>query len=954
MSRRSLVRRVVGAVGWPLRQIAGARLRTKLALALSVAALLPMLVVASLASGVVLGSLDRGLQGDVERQLDVGLNLTLRAVERLGADAVQLGDDESLAAAVADSSTAVHAVLAKAGPHLPSALVQVFSADGRVVTGEVIGGDEARFSELAVDAAGPAVQQALAWSRRVTLELSPKGVVVRAAAPIVTPGLELAGAVVLSVPLDGAFADGIKGALGVDVLIGSLNAGVTTSTVRDRDGRRLSALQVPPGVLQQVRERRHPVVTVAIAGREHAVAWTALEDDRGRAVGLFAVAIDRRSLTRAQQVAFRSLAIGVAVALVFALGLSALLTRRVGRPIATLHRGAVAIARGELEHVIDVPAGDEIGDLAMAFKHMTSALKVNQQRLAARMREMVALHDAGRAMSSVIDLDQVSGKIVESIARVFDARVCALFAVAPGLRADEPRVTVAAARVRRSEPGASLGGGDEVDAGALTPVATQVARLRATLRIDDAEADPRRRDAAMAAGIDGSLMATPLERKGVVVGVLVLGRPRTSRPFLEADANLLATFADQAGAAIENARLYAQVRDASEELEGKVRLRTAELTAINGELGRALGDLRNTQAQLVLSERMAGLGLLVAGVAHEINSPSAAIRGAVEGMTAAIAHLAQPMGELVAAVPDPAARRALFARIEASARQLAGERMPTGPGVRRAARELRAHLAPVLGDAATELGNRLADAGAQPAGVTALLAAAPAAAAEATLVYLVEYADVHRSSLIIADAIVRIQRIVGALKTYSHLDEEPTRVGADVHEGIETTLTLLGYAVRDITLVRRFAPLPAVPIFVDELNQVWTNLIQNAVQACGERGTITIETEVAPAPAEVGVAGFAPTPGEPAAGAVDGVVVRIVDDGPGVPAEVLPRIFEPFFTTKPKGEGTGLGLGIVAQIVAKHGGRVWCESGPGRTAFSVWLPRQVPPPAAAAAPGGSA
>ena len=86
------------------------------------------------------------------------------------------------------------------------------------------------------------------------------------------------------------------------------------------------------------------------------MAWTALEDDRGRAVGLFAVAIDRRSLSQAQRVAFRSLAIGAAVAVAFAFVLAAALTRRVGRPIATLHRGAIAIARGELDQVIDVPA----------------------------------------------------------------------------------------------------------------------------------------------------------------------------------------------------------------------------------------------------------------------------------------------------------------------------------------------------------------------------------------------------------------------------------------------------------------------------------------------------------------------------------------------------------------------------------------------------------------------
>jgi signal transduction histidine kinase len=244
--------------------------------------------------------------------------------------------------------------------------------------------------------------------------------------------------------------------------------------------------------------------------------------------------------------------------------------------------------------------------------------------------------------------------------------------------------------------------------------------------------------------------------------------------------------------------------------------------------------------------------------------------------------------------------------------------MPTGAAVRRATRDLRATLTPLVGAAANDLGARLAEAGGDAAMVAAVVAVAPPAALLPALTYLVEHVDVHRGSLVIANAIARIQRIVGALKTYSHLDEEPTRVAADVHEGIETTLTLMGYSLRDITVVRHFAELPAVPIFVDELNQVWTNLIQNAVQACAGKGTITIESELARDPAAV--------------------VVRIVDDGPGVPPDILPRIFEPFFTTKPKGEGTGLGLGIVAQIVAKHGGTVSCESVPGRTSFVVSLP----------------
>jgi signal transduction histidine kinase len=429
--------------------------------------------------------------------------------------------------------------------------------------------------------------------------------------------------------------------------------------------------------------------------------------------------------------------------------------------------------------------------------------------------------------------------------------------------------------------------------------------------------------AARAAGIDGTLVAAPLERKGAVVGVIVVGRPAGERSFTEADSNLLATFADQAAAAIENARLYAQVVGASEELERKVRLRTAELTSINVELGKTLADLKETQSQLILSERLAGLGLLVAGVAHEINSPSAAIRGSIEVTGEVAARLTRHMRDL-AGIPLLAEQRAaLTSWIELHGVELAGRRLPTGSAVRRAARAIRAKLDEASIPYAADLARDLSEIGMEDdtvGPVIEILRAGPPELPHSAVGYLVEYVHLHRNVATIQSAIARIQRIVGALKTYSHLDQSAMLVEADIHEGIETTLVILDYSLRGITVSRSYGEVPRVPIYLDELNQVWTNLIQNAVQALEGHGTIAIETAVEDR------------------GERSGVIVRVVDDGPGVPADVMPRIFEPFFTTKAKGEGTGLGLGIVKRILDKHGGDITCQSEPGRTCFSVWIP----------------
>src|SRR6185369_2928550 len=180
--------------------------------------------------------------------------------------------------------------------------------------------------------------------------------------------------------------------------------------------------------------------------------------------------------------------------------------------------------------------------------------------------------------------------------------------------------------------------------------------------------------------------------------------------------------------------------------------------------------------------------------------------------------------------------------------------------------------------------------------------------------YLRELAFLARTAGTIRTAIGAIRRIVGALKRYSRLDEAPLE-RVDVHAGIEDTLVILAHQLKSddngVNVKRSYGKLPPITAYVGELNQVWTNLIHNAIQATGSRGDILIETTV-----ENG-----------------DVQVAIQDGGPGIPADVLPRIFEPFFTTKGKGEGTGLGLSISSRIVEKHGGTIRVKSEPGCTRF---------------------
>lgn len=175
----------------------------------------------------------------------------------------------------------------------------------------------------------------------------------------------------------------------------------------------------------------------------------------------------------------------------------------------------------------------------------------------------------------------------------------------------------------------------------------------------------------------------------------------------------------------------------------------------------------------------------------------------------------------------------------------------------------------------------------------------------------------------LSDASTRISHLVGAIKSHVHMDQTNDVQRTNIHIDIENTLTLLGYKLRDknITLVKKLcADMPMVDAYIGELNQVWTNLIDNAIDAMDKNGELSIETS---------------------SGKKD-VTVRIIDNGSGIPKEIQSRIFDPFFTTKKVGQGTGIGLDIVKRIVDRHHGEIKVNSVPGKTEFVVCIPISQP------------
>jgi signal transduction histidine kinase len=320
------------------------------------------------------------------------------------------------------------------------------------------------------------------------------------------------------------------------------------------------------------------------------------------------------------------------------------------------------------------------------------------------------------------------------------------------------------------------------------------------------------------------------------------------------------------------------------------------------------------------SERMATLGTLAAGVAHELNNPAAATGRAAHQLREAFAVLEDAHLQLDATGLAPASRE-LLREFDERARSLAGQPVDLGTldrGDREADLEdwLDDHdvedawdLAPSL--VSQDLGTRDLDRLAAAVGEERLSVA---------LALVTSGFKVHMLAHEIGQGSERISEIVGALKSYSYLGQAPVQA-VDVHEGLDNTLVILRSKLKQGIEIRRDYgdDVPRISAFGSELNQVWTNLIDNAADAMGGRGHLEIRTR---------------RDG-------DGVLVEIEDDGPGIPQAILHHVFDPFFTTKEPGKGTGLGLSTTYSIITeKHRGTIAVRSAPGETCFSVRLPIQ--------------
>ena len=427
----------------------------------------------------------------------------------------------------------------------------------------------------------------------------------------------------------------------------------------------------------------------------------------------------------------------------------------------------------------------------------------------------------------------------------------------------------------------------------------QLTRERSTLRLSPRDELRANLPRDLFGRVQGELLLTPMIAENRVKGILCLER---KKPLSLEEQSQVETLAAQLAVTIDYAWLYNKMKNFNILLEEEVTRRSEELSLANLELGRALRELQDTELQLVQQEKMATLGQLAAGLAHEINNPLSFVLNNVELCRRNLQALR--CKNLVARLRDsetPGSEADLDALED-----LAGE-LGSSAGLADDLRELRADLEPLPLAQRSGLFRRFLDY-------------LEASLGERTLDGLVE-----KLTFLLGDirqGLERTKNIVLDLRTFSRLDEAEFQE-ADLDQGLRATLGIVAHQAKErgVTLREDLGLDRPVLCSPSKLNQVMLNLLVNAIQACSAGGLVVVRSRLVD----------------------DRVKITVTDDGEGIPQERLPRIFDPYFTTKPIGEGTGLGLAICYRIVGEHHGALTVESTEGKgSTFTVDLPLRPP------------
>jgi two-component system, NtrC family, sensor kinase len=342
----------------------------------------------------------------------------------------------------------------------------------------------------------------------------------------------------------------------------------------------------------------------------------------------------------------------------------------------------------------------------------------------------------------------------------------------------------------------------------------------------------------------------------------------------------------------------------------------------NETLAETLDELKAAQNHLIQSEKMAALGQLVAGVAHEVNTPLGAIKASSSNINKALEGSLENLPK-VFQILNQEQQLVLFMLLEHSYQS-------KSQVIAKEKRQLKQNLiaeleANNINKQVRAIADTLIDLGIYE-NIEQYLLLLKDCNADLILQLVYDLTRLRSNNLNIINAVDKAAKVVFALKNYARYDHSEKKVKAQIIDGVETVLQLYHNQLKQgIEVIRDYEKIPEILCYPDELNQVWTNLIHNAIQAMDSQGILEVKVHLW-------------TDFEKLVLQKPAIVVSIIDNGSGISPEIQAKIFDPFFTTKNPGQGSGLGLDISKKIVEKHQGKIDVESNIGRTIFRVWLP----------------